>query len=598
MLRNYRWQLSAMLLAALIFVVALVLRLVQDDAAPADSLPTQQITPAAVEIQPVTPATTDPGIDSPTAAPVPGTSPANMPSAPQDDVTTYREALIGDVVRLNPLFASINPVDSDIIALIFEGMTTINEFGEVVPDLAQDWVVSFDGLEYVVTLRDDVLWHDGVPFTSADVAYTLSLLQSPDFPGDPELSRFWRTVEVQPINDTLIRFRLAQPIATFPEAMRIGILPQHAFAGTSAAELTSHPFNLDPIGTGPYQLEAIRTDGAQIREVDLRVAPNHRLREGADTGYALERIRFRIYDNIEAVTAALQSGDVDAYATRERRERALLSQQVPALVQHNTFAPAVGLLLFNWVNDEVPYFREERLRVALASGLDRELMVARNLAGTAVRADSPLLRLSWAYSYGEEIDAFWRYQPDEAAAEITQTLERLTRQSDDDEATITFSILTPDEPSLVALANETAIQWSTLGISVTVDAVPLDVYQQRLEASDFAVALVELSKTGNADPDVYAFWHEGQYPDGKNFAGVADRVISEALERARQDVNGINRVVHYDAFQQEFIRRAIAIPLYYPLFTYATTTQLDGLQMGFIGAPSDRFQTIQNWTLN
>jgi ABC-type transport system substrate-binding protein len=109
---------------------------------------------------------------------------------------------------------------------------------------------------------------------------------------------------------------------------------------------------------------------------------------------------------------------------------------------------------------------------------------------------------------------------------------------------------------------------------------------------------VELSMNTSADPDVYAFWHEGQYPDGANYGGVDDRRISEILERARRDPSGLNRKIHYEVFQDIFIDRAIALPLYVPLFTYVTAAHVDGVQMGFIGAPQHRFQTLRDWTLN
>jgi peptide/nickel transport system substrate-binding protein len=119
-----------------------------------------------------------------------------------------------------------------------------------------------------------------------------------------------------------------------------------------------------------------------------------------------------------------------------------------------------------------------------------------------------------------------------------------------------------------------------------------------LESGDFDAALVELSLGDSADPDVYDFWHQGQYPDGKNYGGVSDRLISELLERARQDVSGINRAEFYRQFQQEFVERAIAIPMYYPLYTYATSARVDGVQLGFIGTPSDRFRNIGDWIIN
>ncbi|MFW5748808.1 MAG: ABC transporter substrate-binding protein, partial [Chloroflexota bacterium] len=460
----------------------------------------------------------------------------------------------------------------------------------------------------VVPLRQDVLWHDGIPFTAADVVYTVGLLQSPDFPGPTGLREFWQTIEVEAINDYLVRFRLAQPLATFPEAIRIGILPEHALRGTNAAQLAAHPFNLDPIGTGPYQLEQILVDDdLTIRQVDLRVAPNFRLRPEAQDRYQLDRVRFRIYDDYAAVLAALRAGEAEGYAGRQLEQRADL-QQIPGLTVYQTIAPNVGLLIFNWVDDDVAYFRQERVRQALALGLDRTSMVERNMINRAVRADSPIPRLSWAYNYGDSLGARWTYNLDQARAEIALIDERLDRQAvqaaeesgeepQTDGPVLSFDILTLDDPALVGLAREIAAQWSLLNVEATVEAVDLRTYNARLRDGDFDTALVEYSKDGNADPDLYAFWHQGQYPDGRNYGGVNERAISEALERARFDVNGINRKIHYDNFQRAFIGRAVAIPLYYPLFTYVVAPRVDGVQLGFIGAAPDRFMTIGDWRL-
>ena len=83
--------------------------------------------------------------------------------------------------RVNPLFAHLNPVDRDISSLIFEGLFAANEYGEIVPRLAERLVISSDGIEYVVKLREDIRWQNDVPFNADDVIYTMSLLSEPDY---------------------------------------------------------------------------------------------------------------------------------------------------------------------------------------------------------------------------------------------------------------------------------------------------------------------------------------------------------------------------------------------------------------------------------
>ncbi|MFN8371738.1 MAG: ABC transporter substrate-binding protein [Anaerolineae bacterium] len=606
MLRGFRWQFIALVLAIILFAISLLSRSSSGTQIGSPTLPASDAPTAAAAIATETPITEALTPETTVNTPLPVTNSG-------DGVVTYSEALIGGVQRLNPLFASLNPVDKDITSLIFEGLTRIDEYGEPVPNLALNWVVSSDELEYVVRLRQDVLWQDGVPFSAADVIYTMSILRSPDFPGLPALGAFWRTVEAEQLSSDLIRFRLTQPLGSFLDALSIGILPEHVLRGTGAAQLATHPFNLSPIGTGPYQLEALRSaNGVTIQQVDLRVAPVYRQRPEGQSGYALERVTFRLYDTFDAARQALQNGEVLGLAARNRSERLPLLTLV-SVNPLTTIEPTLGILLFNW---DRPFFRVERVRQGLEIGLNRQSIIERQLANIAVIADSPLLPGSWAYA----ANLPWpSYNPDTARSELAQaripSAAATAEPTVDPAATIdpnftpapsavpstllfSFNILTPDDPVLIAIATEIASQWSQYNIAVSVEAVDSATYQTRLDAGDFDTVLTELPMGYSADPDVYAFWHQGQYPDGRNYGNVNDRHISELLERARQTYNGINRIQLYAEFQQDFVQSAVALPLYYPLYTYAVSTRVNGVQLGgFIASPADRFRTIQDWVL-
>ncbi len=583
MLRGFRWQVIALVMAAVLF---------------AASLSTRQ------EIEPPPEVTLQPSIeavlDTPaTITPDPGVVIA--PQIPASGVVTYREGVVGTVQRLNPLYANLNPVDQDITSLIFEGLTRINTYGEPEPALALNWVTSSDGLEYVVRLREDVLWQDGIPFTAADVVYTMSLLRAPDFSGTAELGAFWRTVETEQLGDHLVRFRLTQPLGSFPDKMRIGILPYHALQGTTAAQLPTHPFNLSPVGTGPYQLEGVRTDGSSITEIDLRTAPVYRQRPEGQDGYAISRMRFQLYDSFDAASQALRNGEVDGLAASSSTQRSPLLGIVDAanLNAHTALESTLGVIIFNWQKDSTRFFREQRVRLALETGVNRSSVIERWLLNSAVQADSPLFPGSWAYIAGLP----WAPYDQLTAQTLLDTANLRTASTDTDSTEepspylLTFTVLTPNNPALVNMVGEIATQWSQLNLNVTVDPQEPAAYQARLDSGDFDAALVELSLGDSADPDVYTFWHQGQYPDGENYGGVDDRRISEALERGRQEPSGINRDIYYEKFQKDFVDRAIALPLYYPLFTYVTAADVDGVQLGFIGSPSDRFQTINNWSI-
>ena len=151
MLRGFRWQLPVFVLALLIFAAAGLFRFSRETPAPPAQTPSPSPQPSSTRAVPQA-----------------------SPRAPSDR-PLYREGLPGSVQRLNPLFAHLNPPDADISALIYEGLFAFNDYGEVVPRLAAELVVSGDGLDYVLGLRDDILWQDGMAFGVDDVLYTRAI---------------------------------------------------------------------------------------------------------------------------------------------------------------------------------------------------------------------------------------------------------------------------------------------------------------------------------------------------------------------------------------------------------------------------------------
>ncbi len=611
MLKGLRWPLLALLMASGLFILAWVTR--------PDNTPDTTPEPATETPTPLTISTPVPTAAPDVIAPTP--LPAAASTAPENVLV---EALVGQIHKLNPLLATYNAVDRDITSLIFEGLTTTNDFGEIIPDLATSWTVSQDGLEYLFPLREDVLWQDGLPFTAQDVVYTMGVMSDPRFPGAKTLYEFWRTVEVDALSDHLIRFRLTQPLASFPDQLRVGIVPAHVLEGTPVETFGQHPFNLSPIGTGPYQIEALTSSEGQIDGIQLRVAPVYRQRPEGAVGYALDRVVFRTYPNAEAALEAYRQGEVNSISTIKTTEQSA-AQQIPGLSLYTTIQPHVGALIYNWKNDEVRFIRNPRVRLALAHAINRADLVNKDLAGQAILADSPLLMTSWAYEAG----LVWpSYDPaqskalldmSQAAFEAPSTEPTATPVSEESgavEPTATpegevtptatpepaaaveraITILTLDDPALIALANDIAASWAQVGFEASVKVVDAGKLQTRLQEGKFQAALVEFSFEPSADPDPYVFWHQGQYGTGENYGGMDDRRISETLEGARRDPNGINRVVYYHRFQELFAERVPALVLYYPLYIYGVDARLQGVQLGFLSTPSDRFRHIQDWT--
>jgi peptide/nickel transport system substrate-binding protein len=523
----------------------------------------------------------------------------------QLDTSTLREAIVGCVKKINPLLAGYNQPDLDVSSLIFEGLATTDEFGAAIPALASEWKVSNDSLEYAVSLRQDVKWHDGVPFTSADVVFTINLMQADDFPGRSDLHTFWQTVEVDAIDEYTVRFRLAQPLAAFTDYLRIGILPKHALDGISASRLASHLFNLSPIGTGPYQFDGLIGTANQITGVRLRLSATFTERPEAKGGYALREIEFHCYPSFNDAIAAFQRGDVN---TVNELPAEIVAQvaALPQLVLYPAYRPSFGAVIYNWQRDDLAFFRDFRMRQALLRSVDRTALVSANLPHAAIAADSPILPSSWAYTDSATCPGYDPKNPDAAknllaqvqsksAASAPSATEAADSPHPGGTTPIQFQLLVNNEPALATMAQSIAKTWSALGIPVSAVVVDTATFRERLTSGNFDAALLQLDLAPSSDPDPYSLWRQLPKEGGLNFGGMNDRRLSELMENARRETNGVQRTERYREFQRLFCERAAALLLYYPVYTYGADNRLQGIQLGFMSDPADRFRTIKDW---
>ncbi len=536
------------------------------------------------------------------------------------DTSALNEALVGSPKKLNPLLAGFNHVDQDICALIFEGLLTTDATGATIPGLASAMPeVSSDGLTYVVTLRADVLWQDGVPFNATDVLFTIGLLQDAAFPGASDLHTFWSSIEVEKLDEHTIRFGLPQPLASFPDSLRIGILPEHVLRGTSASHLATHPFNLAPIGTGAYQFDSWLGSSNALTGIKLRLAATFRARPEGKSGYALDRLIFHFYPTFDAAVGAFQRGDV--FSISELSPETL--QQVGAITElqiYPQYRAAFGSVIYNWQNPNTAFFRDLRMRQALAESIDRNALVTRYLGGRALPAASPILPNSWAFDPTVDCaqimpldpakakDALAHVQlaptPTTSAATAAATTNATAAVSappttapvTDAPGTFRFQLLVGNDPALVGMAQDIIKNWTAIGLTVQIVVTDTATLNARLTSGDFDAALVELNLSPSADPDPYSLWRQPPSDGGLNFGSMNERTLGDLLEQARRESsNGVQRAVLYHQFQRIFCERAAALLLYYPIYAYGADARISGIQLGFIAQPSDRFRTLRDW---
>lgn len=500
----------------------------------------------------------------------------------------FVEGVVGSPRYLNPLLSDVNPVDRDLTALLFDGLTRYDENGRLAPALARSWQVSDDGLTVTFILRDDVSWHDGQPVTANDVAFTYGLMQAEAFPGSPALHTLWQTVTIAVLDPLTVSFTLQEVYAPFLEATTRGILPQHVWAGVTAVSLPDAPFNLQPIGSGPFIVAA---DQSPQQDGRLRLLPNPSYWHG---GTQLAGLEFRFFPDDQSLLAAFSAGSLHAV---HRITPAWLPQvaATPEVRLFTAVQPRLTSLLFNLTESGTAAVQEKGVRQALAYALDRHRLIDVALQGQGVPVDGPYLPSSWAYNPG--LLTHYTYAPETAVSLLVGAGWILpdgqtTRQQG--EESLTLRLLLLDTPTNRQVAAFLVTEWQNVGVAVTETAVAdLATWRQALSEREFDIALVDI--TPSADPDLYDFWSQEAIVNGQNYAGWNNRRASEALEQGRQYWSVAERQPFYDIFLRQYDEFLPALTLYQHVYTYGLSRAVHEAEIGRIDSPRDRYATLSDW---
>jgi peptide/nickel transport system substrate-binding protein len=505
----------------------------------------------------------------------------------------YSEALIGSLGRLNPVLDFFNPADRDVNRLIYSSLVRFDSRGLAQLDLGESMGISRDGLVYNFILRQDAVWHDGQPLTSDDVLFTVELLRDDIAPLPDDMKSLWQAVEVEALDAYMIQFRLPEPYSPFMDYLSFGILPKHLLDNLTPEQIVDANFNLNPVGSGPYQFEHFLVEDNHISGLVLSAFADYY----GDPPF-IDQIIFRYYPDPLSAFRAYRADDVMGISqvTHEILDACL---QEPDLNLYTGRLPQISMIFLNLDNPEVPFFQEENIRLAIFMGLNRQRMIDTLLHGQAIMADGPVFPESWAY-YADlkRVD----YNPEAAIAMLRE--EGFTipaeggsvRSREDD--TLTFSMLYPDNDVHRELAEAIQQDWEKLGIEVEIEPIAYqELINDYLDQRIYQAVLIDLNLALTPDPDPYPFWHQSQITGGQNYAKWDDRRASEYLEHARVTLDLEKREWMYHNFQVRFVQEMPALPLFYPVYTYAVDSRVQGVSMGPLYEPGDRFATITRWFL-
>jgi peptide/nickel transport system substrate-binding protein len=472
------------------------------------------------------------------------------------------------LTSMDPHFHNLSPNNSFMLH-VFEPLIKRDDNQKLIPGLATSWR-AIDDLTWEFKLRKNVRFHDGSPFTAADVAFTLKRV--PEVPNSPSsFATFTKPIiEVKIVDPHTLVFKTATPHVLLPSDLASVMI----VSKVNGEKATTEDYNSGKaaIGTGPYKL--------------LEYVPNQRVVIKANYGYwggeeAWDKITFKMLTNPAARVAALLSGDVQLIETVPTADIVKLSHNKAFSLVDKVSNRIIYAHLNQFSEKSAPFvfakdgkpldrnpFRDLRVRKALSMAVNRDAIVERVMEKKAVAASQ--LLPDFFYGTSKKLKPT-KYDPEGA--------KKLLAEAGYPNG-FAMTIHGPNNRYIndANVAQVLAQMYSRIGIDTKVETMPSSVYFNRATKLEFGYTLLgwgtESGEQGSAMRSLLAT-HDPVRGMGVNNRGrysnpAFDKILSDAL--VTMDEKRREGMIQQAA---EMVMADVGlIPLHYEVSTWAAAKGL------------------------
>ena len=271
-----------------------------------------------------------------------------------------------------------------VFSKIFDGLLDYGPDLAPRPQLAESWETSKDGLVWTLHLRKNVFWHDGTPFTSADVKFSADVIWKKYAPTARRVLRHLASAEAPDEHTIVLTLTQSTPVLINAlDAVAAPVLPKHLYEGT---DVPNNPHNNAPIGTGPFVFkEWVRGSHIALERFDKYWQPGRPF---------LNKLTWKIITDVAGRANALETGVVQygernpvTFADADRFKTS--DKLIVSTEGYNGFSGTLWLIP-NWRD---PILSNFKVRAAILHAIDRQLLTKTVWGGYAVPATGPVSSL-------------------------------------------------------------------------------------------------------------------------------------------------------------------------------------------------------------
>jgi peptide/nickel transport system substrate-binding protein len=437
---------------------------------------------------------------------------------------TLRVAQETEINTLDPNTSGL-VVEREIYYNLYDSLLGIDAKLNFVPELAQTWKFT-DPQTLVLTLRKDVKFQDGTDFNADAVKFNLDRYMTSTDPAAARKSDLASVQSVEVTDPSTATIHLKRPDATLLAAMvdRAGMMLSPTAVKQLGAGLAQAPVSA---GSGPFQFVEWKRDD----HLTLKRNPNYWRKDSSGRSLPyLDQVTYRPMTDLNAILAALKTGDVDMARVVAGKDVAAVKSD-STLVYRDT--PSLGFGGFE-LNHAAPPFNDPAKAKAVALAVDRNQILQNVGFGVGVVSYGPITSASWAYDSAEKIFD----KPDPAKAKATAT-------------GFSFTLKTANTQD--AIQSGQLIQAQLAKAGITMNLLPEDFGKLTLETRvqhQFEAAAGGWS--GRIDPDgnMYAWFHTGgSFNDGR----YSNPQVDQMLEQARATTDQAKRKQLYQDAQKALV---------------------------------------------
>jgi peptide/nickel transport system substrate-binding protein len=521
---------------------------------------------------------------------------------------TITEGIIGVPTLINPIIA-ISDADKDLTALVYSGLMRKNSLGELIPDLAESYTISPDGINYTFIIKKDARFHNGDKVTADDIIFTIEKIKDPLIKSPRKNG--WGGVNVSKVDDSTVVFTLIQPYISFLDNTTIGILPFNVWKNVKTEEFNLSPLNIKAVGSGPYKIKSVTKNNEDIPErYKLESFNNFTLGKPL-----IKNINIISYANEKDLLKALNNNDID-------QAGGISSENISGVKEgkyliYTATLPRVFGIFFNANNNKI--FTDQSVVKAIDLALNRQEIIDQVLNGYGKIVHNPIpnemtedkLLEKYSQSQIDEANAIlekagWVMGEDGIRSKGGTTTTKVTKKVNGKTVTqtvkstapqtrLTFSLMTGDTPELKQTTVLLAEQFKKVGIEVDIKKVyESGQLNQLIRAREYEALL--FGQLVNYESDLYSYWHSSQRTDpGRNISMYNNKKVDNLLEIIQKILKSEDRQDKYKDLWTEFNINIPAVLIYSPEYLYLTNHNLNNIKIENITIPSDRFSSVYLW---